>query len=53
MENKELLTADLTDIVFEHRNRLYGAYEIRKGYNVAVQKSMLSSVVLLGCFVLL
>lgn len=53
MENKELLTVDLTDIVFEHRNRLYGAYEIRKGYNIVVQKSMLSSVLLLGCFVLL
>lgn len=53
MENKELLTVDITDIVFEHRNRLYGAYEIRKGYNIVVQKSMLSSVLLLGCFVLL
>lgn len=53
MENKELLTVDLTDIVFEHRNRLYGAYEIRKGYNIVVQKSMLSSVLLLSCFVLL
>lgn len=33
MTNKEVLQADLLDIVFEHRNKDYGAYQLRRGYN--------------------
>jgi protein TonB len=33
MTNKEILQSDLLDIVFEDRNKTYGAYTIRKGYN--------------------
>ena len=33
MTNKEILQADLLDIVFEHRNKIYGAYALRKDYN--------------------
>jgi protein TonB len=32
MTNKEILQADLLDILFEHRNKLYGAYALRKSY---------------------
>jgi protein TonB len=32
MTNKEILQADLLDILFEHRNKLYGAYTLRKSY---------------------
>jgi len=32
MTNKEILQADLLDILFEHRNKLYGAYTLRKTY---------------------
>ena len=32
MTNKEILQADLLDILFEHRNKLYGAYALRKTY---------------------
>ena len=33
MEKLTILSADLLDIIFEHRNKLYGAYELRKTYN--------------------
>ncbi|HET6768240.1 MAG TPA: energy transducer TonB [Chitinophagaceae bacterium] len=33
MTNKEILQADLLDILFEHRNKFYGAYALRKTYN--------------------
>ena len=33
MTNKEILQADLLDILFEHRNKAYGAYALRRNYN--------------------
>ena len=33
MTSKEILRADLLDIIFEKRNKDYGAYAIRRGYN--------------------
>src|SRR5262245_47780039 len=32
MTNKEILRSDLLDILFEHRNKSYGAYALRKTY---------------------
>ena len=33
MESNKILSADILDIVFEGRNKAYGAYELRKSYN--------------------
>lgn len=33
MEVNKILTADILDIIFEGRNKEYGAYELRKTYN--------------------
>ena len=33
MEANKILQADLLDVVFEGRNKDYGAYELRKKYN--------------------
>jgi protein TonB len=33
MTNKEILQADMLDILFEHRNKNYGAYTLRREYN--------------------
>ena len=33
MTNKEILEADLLDILFENRNKAYRAYALRKNYN--------------------
>ena len=37
MRNKEILHADLLDILFENRNKAYGAYALRKNYNHRLQ----------------
>jgi periplasmic protein TonB len=33
MTNKEILQANILDILFENRNKAYGAYALRKNYN--------------------
>src|SRR5512134_3555987 len=33
MEANKILSADILDLVFEGRNKDYGAYELRKTYN--------------------
>lgn len=40
MEQSKILTADILDIVFEGRNKNYGAYELRKTYNQRIRYSI-------------
>ena len=40
MTNNELLKADMLDILFEHRNKNYGAYALRKNYNERLGKAL-------------
>jgi len=50
MTNNEILKADLLDILFEHRNKSYGAYALRRYYNNRLLIALgiaLSAVVLL------
>jgi protein TonB len=50
MEPNKILTADILDIVFEGRNKEYGAYELRKGY----RKRLLTAIAIMaGLFILL
>lgn len=53
MTNKEILRADLLDIIFEKRNKDYGAYAIRRGYNHRLLTAMgaAMSVILLFIFI--
>jgi protein TonB len=37
MTNREILHADLLDILFENRNKAYGAYALRRNYNYRLQ----------------
>lgn len=55
VDHKTLLAMDksLDDIVFENRNKLYGAYMLRKGYGQTMQKSVLMGVTLFLLMVLL
>ncbi|MES1217887.1 MAG: TonB family protein [Bacteroidota bacterium] len=49
MTNKEILQADMLDILFEHRNKSYGAYTLRRYYNnrlIIAVSIALSAVVL-------
>jgi protein TonB len=49
MEPNQIKDADILDILFEGRNKEYGAYELRKTYNRRMVKSMavMGSVVIL------
>lgn len=40
MKPEKILKSDVIDIVFENRNKLYGAYELRKFYKQRLQKSI-------------
>jgi protein TonB len=53
METNKILSADVLDILFEGRNKEYGAYALRKGYNGRLGRSLLvvgGVVALLFCF---
>ena len=50
MESKDWITCDLDDVVFEYRNRSYGAYILRKKYGSHIKKA---SVWGMSAFVLL
>lgn len=41
MEATKILQADLLDILFEGRNKLYGAYDLRKNYNKRIRNALI------------
>ena len=49
MDPHKILSADLLDLVFDNRNKDYGAYELRKNYQGRITKAL----VFTGMFVLL
>jgi periplasmic protein TonB len=50
MEANKILSADILDLVFEGRNKDYGAYQLRKTYNKRILKALIitGSVALLA-----
>ncbi len=42
MESNKILNADLLDILFEGKNKEYGAYELRKTYNKRITIAIIS-----------
>jgi protein TonB len=38
MDINKILSADVLDIIFEGRNKAYGAYDLRKTYNNRIKK---------------
>ena len=40
METNQILQADVLDILFEGRNKMYGAYELRKSYNKRLKSAI-------------
>ncbi|MFT3979966.1 MAG: energy transducer TonB [Ferruginibacter sp.] len=48
MKSENILKADLLDIVFDNRNKDYGAYELRKNYRRRLTKAILVSIVFAG-----
>jgi protein TonB len=51
MDVNKILTADVLDIIFEGRNKEYGAYELRKTYNKRITYAIGGTVLL--CLILL
>ena len=47
MEANKILNADVLDIIFEGKNKAYGAYELRKSYNARLKKALLITAGLL------
>ncbi len=46
MNSEEILKADMLDLIFDGRNKSYGAYDMRKRYPKAVGKALLVGVFL-------
>ncbi len=47
MEINKILNADILDILFEGRNKSYGAYDLRKTYNRRLTKALLYTAALI------
>src|SRR6195952_3413053 len=47
MEINKILNADILDIIFEGRNKDYGAYDLRKTYNKRMKNAMIATLVIL------
>lgn len=43
--DQQFVISDFDDLVFEHRNREYGAYQLRKRYNRAILTGLVISVI--------
>ncbi len=43
METNKILSADVLDIVFDGRNKEYGAYQLRKSYNKRLSIALIST----------
>ncbi|HVM88941.1 MAG TPA: TonB family protein [Puia sp.] len=53
MKPEMILQADVLDIIFDNRNKEYGAYELRSHYEERLKKSVIITFVFLSFFVLM
>ena len=51
MEANQILQSDILDIIFEGKNKSYGAYDLRKTYNSRVSLALLLMFSLIGLFI--
>jgi len=52
METNKILTADFLDILFEGKNKEYGAYELRKTYNRRIMTALVVMVLICTLLIL-
>jgi len=52
MEAHQILQSGFLDILFDGKNKLYGAYDLRKTYNQRITKALLSTLVLIGLLII-
>ncbi len=48
-----IMQSDVLDILFEHRNKNYGAYALRKSYNKTIKATITASVFISAFFALM
>lgn len=48
MDANQFLKADLLDIIFEGRNKEYGAYDLRKTYNRRITIALVSTIIVIA-----
>ena len=51
METKNIMSSDLLDILFEGRNKQYGAYDLRKTYTKRIRVALISTSAIVAVFV--
>jgi protein TonB len=47
MEANQILQTGFLDILFEGKNKLYGAYDLRKTYNQRITKALFSTMMIM------
>ena len=47
MDVNKILNADILDIIFEGKNKEYGAYELRKSYNKRLVKAIIGTAIII------
>jgi protein TonB len=52
MEANKILNADLLDIIFDGKNKSYGAYDLRKTYSSRLRKALLATFIALAVILL-
>lgn len=53
MDAKQVLNADFLDIIFDGKNKEYGAYELRKTYNKRIITGVIFMLAFTALFLLL
>ena len=48
MDTNKILSADFIDLLFDNRNKEYGAYELRKTYQTRLTKALIFAGILVG-----
>lgn len=48
MDKNKILQADLLDIIFDQRNKFYGAYQLRRTYHQRLKRSLLATLTFLS-----
>lgn len=53
MTNERILQSDILDILFENRNKDYGAYALRKGYNSRLMIAIVAALSIILVFIVI
>ena len=51
MDTAKILKSDFLDILFENRNKEYGAYDLRRQYDKRVRNAVIGSAILMVCVI--